>query len=186
MPKEKQKTITRNDFYKIIDKVSKPNRNKCSALSRYTGLIIAFLLALCVMVFVGCTNSVPSSQGLGTKVFDFTFTASCSSNETSLNFFIKLRGENNKLLGLDGTLSVKLWELDAYATYINKDNHPVQKWDNILVSKDDFVDGAGIPISLSYKGFTPLEGQFGYIMVTFTTDDTSMTAEGSIYLMALR
>ena len=118
-------------------------RGKWSGLLRYVGLITVLILGSCVMVFIG----YDFFQGGGVKTFNFTM--SDVTNDTSLEFFIKLWDKNAKLLGADGTLSVKLWgPFDGHG-WVDTSLPTLQEWDNIPVDKDDLVEGVGVPINLA-------------------------------------
>lgn len=141
---------------------------------RYFPLWAVAIFSSLVFVFSpGCSASDSKT------ILEFQV-ATRSANDV-LTLFIIPRDMNGKLLDLNGTLSVKLWD--------KTDSNPpatgdlVGRWDNLKVNGTDFQEGRGTRVSLDPNdAFMGKSGRQAYIELVLTAGGKAYSASGIVIL----
>jgi ABC-type transport system substrate-binding protein len=103
-------------------------------------------------------------------------------DELALNMLLKPVDANGKELIVEGTLSVKVWEmLDAFD--ITKKGNLIQSWDGVPITSDDYdIDYTETLIRLTYEDFIPEWWQYGIADIEFAFDGGVVTASKDLLL----
>jgi hypothetical protein len=157
-----------------------------------TGLMMAVVLA-CLLIGACGTPSKPtrgpSETGASAPPLSAADPAAVKSlrfhegDATSLehmDIVILPQGEDGQPLNIEGTLTVKLWEL---ADPVNNGlGDLLGEWTGVQVTAKEFTS-AGMLVKLDFHGFRPAPGLMGYLELEVTAGGRSLKAEGPFQVL---
>jgi hypothetical protein len=131
--------------------------------------LLFLALLCCSLLLSGCGSSTPAATTSVVSIQIVSPAGNTWDSKQGMEFYLVPRDLQGKVVGVSGTLEVKLFHSEFLKPTLKVDQ--AQQWNDVKVSPGDFDAVKGALIRLEYRNYTPSVVQPGTLDVTLQTQD---------------